>query len=137
MRQRMCAKYKNLRSSTTKLEGSFFSKRSRSHVICLCTFLWEHSFIPNLLCLRIKNRPLPIQLTVVFELKHIPADKDFCRPDKLVHDLLLVFLQSYIRRIWSIADHDKQYKNWILVTAWRFAIVGKILEYETFVKCTE
>ena len=90
-----------------------------------------------LFCLGVKEGPLPVCFTVVFELEGISADQDLCRAYKSAQGLLVVFHLVQIHSIRRITGHDEHDRDKVLIAAGLLYSVGQILEDQSLVECSE
>ena len=89
------------------------------------------------LCLRIEDRPIPVQLRIVFQLQGLAADKNLSWSDKPAQCLLVIIQKCLIAIIRCIAGHNQKHRKHILITAWRFGIIGQVLKDQSFIKRPE
>ena len=113
------------------LPGLFHQRRA--HLKCLFAFLWEHRFVTRFFGFRIKQRPGPVQLAVIFQLQRVTADKNFCRTYQKVQGLAIIFQQLGLIRIRRVAGHDQQHGNHVGIAAIVFLVIRKVLESQTLI----
>ena len=99
--------------------------------------LWEDCLMPLSLALWVEQRPRPVGFAIVFQLEGVTADKYLRWTYEATQHLLIVLHKFHIHIVRSVARHDQQYGNRVLVAAGFLPIICQMLEYQPFVQGTE